>query len=109
MTAAQLLLLGLAPGHIGAAVASGVLFGAAYNIVLAVQAIWSGQVFSERPSVGLAATLAMSALGFLVGPPALGLMADHTGFAAVFATAAGLLLATTAIAPREQLDSVGRP
>jgi predicted MFS family arabinose efflux permease len=101
---AALLLLGLAPGHVGAALASAVLFGAAYNVVLAVEAIWSSLVFIERPSAGLAATMVMNGLGFLVGPPILGAVADHTGYGAVFVAAAGLLLATTALAPREHLE-----
>ena len=100
---AALLLLGLAPGHMGAAIVSAALFGAAYNVVLAVEAIWSSRVFGERPSAGLAATMVMNGLGFLVGPPVLGAVAEHTGYAAVFVAAAGLLLATTALAPREQL------
>jgi predicted MFS family arabinose efflux permease len=101
--AAALLLVGLVPGHLSAAMASAVLFGAAYNVVVAVQVIWSGRVFSERPSAGLAAAMAMNALGLLIGPPVLGAVADQTGFAAVFAAAALLLLITTALGPREQL------
>ncbi len=102
--ATALLLLGLAPGRVSAAIASAVLFGAAYNIVVAVQVIWSGRVFGERPSAGLAAAMAMNALGLLVGPPVLGSAADHTGLAAVFVAAAAVLLATTTLAPREALE-----
>lgn len=102
--ATALLLLGLAPAHLGAAIASAVLFGAAYNVILAVQALWSGQVFSQRPSAGLAAAMTMNALGMLVGPPALGALADQTGFAVVFSAAAALMLATAALAPRERLE-----
>lgn len=102
--AAALLLVGLAPEQVSAAMASAVLFGVAYNVVVAVQVIWSGQVFSERPSAGLAAVLAMNGLGLLIGPPVLGAVADQTGFAVVFAAAAVLLLITTALAPRERLE-----
>jgi predicted MFS family arabinose efflux permease len=102
--AAALLLLGLAPGHPGATMASAVMFGAAYNVVVAVQVIWSARVYRERPSAGLAATVAMNALGLLLGPPLLGAVADHTGFAAVFVAAAGLASASAALAPREPLD-----
>jgi MFS family permease len=84
--------------------ASAVLFGVAHNLVVAVQVIWSGRVFSERPSAGLAAVLAMNGLGLLIGPPVLGVVADQTGFAAVFAAAAVLLVMTTAFGPREQLE-----
>ncbi len=101
--AVALLLLGLAPSQLGAAMAAAVMFGAAYNVVVAVQVIWSGRVYDERPSAGLAATVGMNALGLLLGPPLLGAVADRTGFAAVFAGAAALLLVTAALAPREPL------
>ena len=101
--ATALLLLGLAPSHAGATMASAAMFGAAYATVVAVQVIWSGRVYDERPSAGLAATVAMNALGLLLGPPLLGALADQTGFGAVFAAAALLLLATVALAPREPL------
>ena len=102
--AAALLLLGLAPAHGGVPVVAAVMFGAAYNVVVAVQVIWSGRVYSARPSAGLAATVAMNALGLLLGPPLLGAVADQTGFGVVFAAAGLLLLATAALAPREPLN-----
>ena len=102
--AAALLMLGLAPTNMGAAFAAGVLFGASYNLVVAVQVIWSGGVFAERPSAGLAAVAGLNALGLLVGPPLFGVMADLTGFAIVFAAGALILLAASALAPRERLE-----
>jgi len=101
--AAALLLVGLAPGHLSAAMISAMLFGVAYSVVVAVQVIWSGQIFGERPSAGLAAIMSMMALGLLLGPPVLGTVADVTGFAAVFAAAAALAVITTALSPREPL------
>jgi predicted MFS family arabinose efflux permease len=102
--AAALLVLGLAPDHVGAAFASAVLFGASYNVVVAVQVIWSGQVFGERPSAGLAAVVGFMALGLLLGAPVFGFAADLTAFATVFAAAAMLLVITSALAPRERLE-----
>ena len=101
--AASLLLLGGAPGSLTAVVTSALLFGAAYNTVLAVEAIWSAKVFAARPSAGLAAVMVMNALGLLTGAPILGALADHTGFPAVFAIAGALLIAAVALAPRERL------
>jgi predicted MFS family arabinose efflux permease len=102
--AAALLGLGLAPTHLSAAFVSALLFGASYSLAVAVEVIWSGQVFRERPSAGLAAVMVSNAIGLLVGPPVFGLVADMTGFAAVFAAAAVLLLAASALAPRERLE-----
>jgi MFS family permease len=48
--------------------------------------------------------MAMNGLGVLLGPPISGAVADHTGFAVVFAAAAALLLATTTLSPHEALE-----
>lgn len=101
--AAGLVLLGLSPASAGAAAGSALLFGAAYNVVVAVEVIWSARLFASRPSTGLAAIMFMQALGALVGPPVLGAAADHVGFASVFCGAAALLAATATLAPREPL------
>ncbi len=98
--AASLGLLGLAPGMLTAALCSAALFGIAYNTLVAIEVIWSAEVFAERPSAGLAAVMVMGALGLLTGPPVFGAIADHAGLAPVFAAGAVLLVATTALAPR---------
>lgn len=101
--AAALLLLGALPDQAAAVFASAVLFGAAYNVVLAIIVIWSSRLHADRPSGGLALVMSVQATGLLVGPPILGAIADQTGFVVVFAGAAALLLATTAVAPTEDL------
>jgi predicted MFS family arabinose efflux permease len=98
--AVSLSLLGLFPSTFAVALASAVLFGAAYNTVIAVQVIWSARVYAARPSAGLAAVMVMNALGLLSGPPVLGAVADRTGLAAVFVAGAVLLILTTGLAPR---------
>jgi predicted MFS family arabinose efflux permease len=102
--AVSMLLLGIAPGSPVAVSGSALLFGAAYNTVLAVQVIWSTTVFAGRPSAGLAAVMVMNALGLLGGPPIFGALADRFGFLAVFVTGAGLMIAVTILAPRERLE-----
>ncbi len=97
------MLLGLAPGMVATAVCSAVLFGVAYATIVAISVIWSTKVFADRPSAGLAAVMAMNALGLLTGPPILGMIADHTGLRAIFIAGAVLLALTTAFAPREEL------
>jgi predicted MFS family arabinose efflux permease len=103
--AASLLLLGLAPGTPGAAMTSAVLFGVAYATIVAIAVIWSAKIFPEQPSAGLAAVMVMNALGLLIGPPALGAIADHTGLTTTFVAGTLLLLLTTALAPREELGA----
>ena len=99
--AASLLLLGLAPGAGAAALTSAVLFGAAYATIVAIAVIWSAKVFAAQPSAGLAAVMVMNAVGLLIGPPALGAVADRTGLATAFAAGTLLMLLTTLLAPRE--------
>lgn len=101
--AASLLLLGLAPGMVAAVLCSAVLFGVAYATIVAISVIWSTKVFADRPSAGLAAVMAMNAVGLLTGPPILGTVADHIGLAAIFTAGAALLALTTLFAPREEL------
>jgi predicted MFS family arabinose efflux permease len=102
--ALALVLLGVAPANPAAVLVSAVLFGAAYNVAVTVEVIWSAAVFAARPAAGLAAVLVMNALGLLVGPPLAGVVADQAGFAPVFYGAAAVALATVALSPRRQLD-----
>ena len=106
--AAALLLLGLAAGTLAAVLCSAVLFGVAYATIVAISVIWSTHVFADRPSAGLAAVMAMNAVGLLTGPPILGATADHIGLSAIFAAGAALLALTTWFAPREALGRHAR-
>jgi predicted MFS family arabinose efflux permease len=102
--ALSLVLLGLAPSALGAVMASALLFGAAYNVAVTVEVIWSAAIFAARPAAGLAAVLVMNAAGLLAGPPLAGAAADHAGFASVFCAAGAVALATVAVSPRGRLD-----
>lgn len=105
--AASLVLLGLGPGTLATGLASAVLFGVAYNTIIAGQVIRSADVFASRPSAGLAAVMVMNALGLLAGAPLFGAIADTTGLAAAFVAGAALVLATVVLAPRGRAASDG--
>ena len=75
-------LLALAPGSLTAAFASAVMFGATYSAAVGVQAIWSSQLFSARPSLGLSATMAANGTGLMLGPVAAGAAGPATGLLA---------------------------
>jgi hypothetical protein len=77
LEATALLLVGLAPGTPATGLTSAILFGFAYNTIVAIQVIWSARVFAERPSAGLAAVMVMNALGLLAGAPVFGAIADE--------------------------------
>jgi MFS family permease len=78
-------------------------FGAAYNLIVALQTIWSARVFADRPAVGLGAVMFVLSVGLLAGPPVAGALADRLSLAAAFYAAAGLCAATALLAPREDL------
>ena len=105
--AGSLGLLAAAPGSLAAAAVSGVLFGASFNLIVAIQSIWTSRVFAERPSAGLAAVMFMLGLGLLIGPPAAGLLADRLGLGAVLLLAAALAASVGVLPPRERLVPAG--
>jgi predicted MFS family arabinose efflux permease len=79
------------------------MFGATYNLLLAVQAIWSARVFASRPATGLAAMLFMLGIGQIVGPLLAGVLADGVGLEAAFLVGGALILGCALLPPREEL------
>ena len=100
---ASLALIASAPGSWLAVVPSAILFGGAYNVLLAVDAIWSARVFSQRPATGLAAVMFLLAVGLLAGPAVAGVVATSLGLPAAFLAGAVVVAATALLAPREEL------
>jgi predicted MFS family arabinose efflux permease len=96
--AAGIALLALGPGSLAVALTAAVLFGAAYNAVVAIQALWGARLFA-RPSLGLSAVMAANGLGLLAGPLAAGLLAGAVGLGAVLAAGAALVLAAGRFPP----------
>jgi predicted MFS family arabinose efflux permease len=84
-------------------VLSALTFGATYNVLLAVQVIWSARVFASRPATGLAAVLFMLGVGQVVGPVLGGLLADGVGLAAAFFAGGAVILVSALMPPREEL------
>jgi predicted MFS family arabinose efflux permease len=100
LEAASLALLALAPSSLAAAMASAVLFGAAYNSLVAVEALWSAHLYPERPSLGLAAAMAANAAGLLCGPLASGVLADAVGLTDVLLGGAVIAATAAVLGPR---------
>jgi predicted MFS family arabinose efflux permease len=101
--AAAIAALALMPFSLPAAIASAILFGAAYNATLAIQALWSTRVFAHRPSLGISAVMASNGVGFLLGPLGAGLLAGALGLGAVLLIGAGIVAAAGLLAPREAI------
>ena len=111
LMASALALLASAPAGWLGAVLSAAGFGAAYNLIVALQTIWSARVFADRPAVGLGAVMFVLSVGLLAGPPVAGALADGVGLPAAFYAAACLCAVTALLAPREDLRAsvaVGR-
>jgi predicted MFS family arabinose efflux permease len=92
-------------GRAPLALLSGLVFGITYNLVVAIQVIWSDEVFARRPSAGLAATMLMFALGQILGPTLAGVIADCTGVSIAFGLAAGVMALNLTMAPPRTLRS----
>ncbi|WP_083962257.1 MFS transporter [Hoyosella altamirensis] len=85
-------LLGLSPGSWLAIGISASLYGPSFMMMSALLALWSSDVFPDRPSAGFSATLLLLAVGSIGGPTTLGLIADLAGLRSLFLVAAGLTL-----------------
>jgi predicted MFS family arabinose efflux permease len=81
-----------------AAFASAILFGAAYNAAVGVQALASTRV-GAAPSAGIAATMAANGVGLMLGPLAAGALAAATSYGTALAAGAATVLCAAALAP----------
>lgn len=93
-------LLGVLPGSILAACASAILYGPAFMAVSSLLAVWSYQVFPERPTTGFSATLVSLGVGTVAGPMTLGMVADGLDLRTAFLATAAIALATVVVRPR---------
>jgi predicted MFS family arabinose efflux permease len=103
LIAASLLLVAVAAHETPLVITSGLMFGVAFNLIVAIQVIWSGQVFASRPSAGLAATMLMFGGGQILGPTLAGAIADGAGTTVAFALAASIMGFTLVLAPPERV------
>jgi predicted MFS family arabinose efflux permease len=101
--ACSLAILALAPSTLGAVFISAVLFGASYNAIVAVEALWSTHLYPEQPSLGLAAAMAANAIGLLCGPVVAGTLGDAIGLKDVLFGGAAIVAAAAVFAPREAI------
>jgi len=101
-------LAGSAPSALAAAAVGAVLFGVSYNAVIAVQGLWSADVFADRPSAGLAAVSTGLTLGTLAGPALGGLAIEVAGFPVALLLAAAVTALAWPLAPPPEPSSHSR-
>ncbi|TDE00164.1 YbfB/YjiJ family MFS transporter [Jiangella asiatica] len=87
-------LLGSAPSALAAVGVSAVLYGPSFMAGSALLAVWSYQVFPERPTTGFSATVFFLGIGTIAGPAAAGALAAHHGVGSALVAAAALSVAT---------------
>jgi predicted MFS family arabinose efflux permease len=92
-------LLGFAPGNLAAIAASAILYGSSFMAISGLLAVWSYEVFPEQPSTGMSATVFALGIGTIIGPAALGLVADHYGLPLALIVSGALFALTLAAQP----------
>lgn len=90
-------------------IVSGLLFGSAYIAIVGVTAIWCTEVFADRPSAGLSASMFAMGLGLLIGPALAGQAATYVDTQVVFLVGAVIIAATAALPWRTTLAVEGSP
>jgi predicted MFS family arabinose efflux permease len=100
--AVSLLLLAMFPGSLVAVLVSALCFGVGFITVNGILAIWSVQVYAERPSAGMGIMLVLIAVGQVVGPVVAGAVAEVAGLEMVFYGGAALALLGAVMRPRRE-------
>lgn len=90
-------LAGTPAGVLGSAAA----FGAVFTVGFAFVAMWSQEVFPDRPTTGFTATIVCIAAGFAIGPVLYGVVATSQGrpLATVLTAVPAVLAAVLSVAP----------
>ncbi len=88
------LVLLVAPGSVVPPLGSAALFGVGFTSGFALVAMWSQQVFHDRPTTGFTLVIVFAAAGFIIGPSLFGVLATRLDRpAALLAAATPALLA----------------
>lgn len=95
--------LGISSGSVLLVAGCALAFGASYMPIAAFLALWSGNVFRERPAMGFSAVLFALAMGSIVGPALLGVVAATLSLKAAFWCAAALTIFSVVLKPTSEL------
>lgn len=98
--AAATLLLAISPDNPVIAVGSMALFGAAYTTASGFLLIWTTEVYSHSPAMGVGTAFLVIALGQAAATPTLGLLMEQSTAAAPFYAAALAATIACVITPR---------
>lgn len=93
-------LLAVAPGQVVAVGLSAALYGPAFMAASALLAVWSYEIFPDRPTTGFSATVFFLGIGTVVGPVGVGAVADRNDVRTAFWMVSILAVATLLARPR---------
>jgi predicted MFS family arabinose efflux permease len=96
---AAIVLIALGARHFLLVLLAAVSFGAFYSAVVAVQGIWSADVFASRPSAGLAAVNVALTIGTIAGPATAGLAIHRSGYTTTLLAAASVVAVAVLFCP----------
>lgn len=99
MLSAALVAQGAGTKYLPMAVIAAALFGTFYNMIIAIQGIWSSRVFTERPSAGLAAVNTALTVGTVIGPSSAGAAIHRVGYPLTLVASAGVILVALLFRP----------
>lgn len=99
------LLLLVAPGSMVATLGSAALFGVGFTTGFALVAMWSQQVFHDRPTTGFTLAIVFIAAGFIVGPSLFGVLATRLDRSVALLTAAIPALLAALVPPSRDTAS----
>ncbi|MEX2501722.1 MAG: hypothetical protein WD336_05050, partial [Trueperaceae bacterium] len=91
-------------GTMAGALGSAAVFGVAFATGYAFVAMWSQEVFPDRPTTGFTVTIVCIAAGFVVGPILFGVVATVLGrpLAPVVAAVPAVVAAILSVAPPQR-------
>lgn len=101
LEAAAIVTIAVAAGNLAAVLIAAAVFGAAYNMIVAITVLWATHLYN--PSTGVATATGVQGLGLLFGPLTGGILAETTSLTTALLGGAFIVAVTALLAPRVDL------
>jgi predicted MFS family arabinose efflux permease len=101
-------IIALAPMSWIALGGSAALFGASFMVMSALLVTWTSTVFPDQPGTGFSATQVFLAIGTIIGPAIMGVVAGQIGMETAFLVTALVALLTVLVRPQEDVRSANQ-
>lgn len=100
LEAAAIATTAAAADNLTAVLIAAAVFGAAYNIIVAVTVLWATRIYAGRPSFGVATATGAQGVGLLCGPLTGGILAENTTLTTALLSGATIVAVSALLAPR---------